>query len=52
MIYLDAATGGIYLEKPEDRERYVAVFDHTIAAALSPKDSLALIQRMADAVGT
>jgi transcriptional regulator with XRE-family HTH domain len=50
VIYLDAATGGIYLEKPEDRERYEAVFDHAIAAALSPKDSLALIQRMADAL--
>ena len=52
VIYLDAATGGIYLEKPEDQERYAAVFDHTIAAALSPKDSLALIQRMADALRT
>ncbi len=47
VIHLDAATGGIYLEKPEDRERYTAVFDHTIATALSPKASLALIQRMA-----
>jgi transcriptional regulator with XRE-family HTH domain len=52
VIYLDAATGGIYLEKPEDRERYTTVFDHTIASALSPKDSLALIQRMADALRT
>jgi len=52
VIYLDAATGGIYLEKPEDRDRYTAVFDHAIAAALSPKDSLALIQRMADALRT
>jgi Domain of unknown function (DUF5753) len=24
VVYLDAATGGVYLEKPEDRERYAA----------------------------
>jgi transcriptional regulator with XRE-family HTH domain len=52
VVYLDAATGGVYLEKPEDRERYAAVFDHAIAAALSPKDSLTLVQRMAQALRT
>lgn len=52
VVYLDAATGGVYLEKPEDQERYAAVFDHTIAAALSPKDSLTLVQRMAEALRT
>ena len=52
VVYLDAATGGVYLEKPEDRERYAAVFDHAIAAALSPKDSLASGKRMAEALRT
>lgn len=52
VVYLDAATGGIYLEKPEDQERYAAVFDHTIASALSPKDSLTLMLRMAHALRT
>lgn len=43
VVYLDAATGGVYVEKAEDIERYAAVFDHVRAAALSPKDSLTLI---------
>lgn len=47
VVYLDAATGGIYLEKREDRDRYAAVFDHVRAAALSPKHSLPLIERTA-----
>jgi transcriptional regulator with XRE-family HTH domain len=36
-VYLDAATGGLYIEKPEDIARYAWVFDHVRAAALSPK---------------
>jgi hypothetical protein len=46
VVYLDAATGGVYLEKREDRDRYTAVFDHVIASALSPKHSLHLVERM------
>jgi hypothetical protein len=43
VVYLDAATGGVYVEKTEDIDRYASVFDHVRAAALSPKDSIALI---------
>jgi transcriptional regulator with XRE-family HTH domain len=50
VVYLDAATGGIYLEKREDRERYTGVFDHVRASALSPKASLSLIERIAQAL--
>lgn len=48
VVYLDAATGGIYLERSDDRERYAGVFSHVTASALSPKDSLPLIVRAAD----
>lgn len=48
VVYLDAATGGVYVEKPDDIERYTAVFDHVRAAALGPKESIALIERKMD----
>lgn len=50
VIYLDAATGGIYLESAEDRERYASVFSLLTASALNSQDSLPLIQRAADAL--
>ena len=43
VVYIDATTGGVYVEKAEDVERYASVFDHVRAAALSPKDSVAFI---------
>lgn len=48
VVYLDATTGGIYIEKAEDVDRYVSVFDHVRAAALSPKDSVAFIADAAE----
>lgn len=45
VVYLGTATGGVYVEKLEDIERYAAVFDHVRAAALGPKESIALIDR-------
>jgi len=30
-VYLDAATGGLYIEKPEDTARYTWIFDHVRA---------------------
>jgi hypothetical protein len=47
-VYLDAATGGLYLEKPEDIARYAWVFDHVRAAALSPRDTVLFIQNALD----
>jgi hypothetical protein len=45
VVYVDAATGGLYIEKPEDIARYTWVFDHVRAAALSPRDTVAFIQK-------
>lgn len=47
VVYLDAATGGVYIEKAEDVARYSWVFDHVRAAAMSPRNTVAWIQRMA-----
>jgi transcriptional regulator with XRE-family HTH domain len=44
-VYLDAATGGLYIEKPEDIARYAWVFDHVRAAALSPRDTVLFMQQ-------
>jgi transcriptional regulator with XRE-family HTH domain len=43
-VYLDAATGGLYMEKPDDIRRYAWVFDHVRAAALSPRDTVRFLQ--------
>ncbi|GAA4231971.1 helix-turn-helix transcriptional regulator [Actinomadura meridiana] len=48
VVYMEEQTGGLYLEKPPEIERYTMAFDHLRAAALRPSDSLALIARVAD----
>lgn len=48
IVYLDATTGGIYVDKADDVARYAQVFDHARAAALSPKDSVQYITSTAD----
>ncbi|MGA8113557.1 MAG: helix-turn-helix transcriptional regulator [Actinocatenispora sp.] len=40
VVYLDNATGGLYLETEEEVHRYNLMFDHLRAAALKPDDSL------------
>lgn len=47
-VYLDAATGGLYIEKPEDIARYAWVFDHVRAAALSPRNTVPFLQNALD----
>ncbi|MFD0689359.1 helix-turn-helix domain-containing protein [Actinomadura fibrosa] len=47
VVYLEAQTGGLYLEKKPEIERYSLAFDHLRAAALHPDDSRALISRVA-----
>jgi transcriptional regulator with XRE-family HTH domain len=47
-VYLDAATGGLYIEKTEDISRYSWVFDHVRAAALSQRDTVRFMQRILD----
>lgn len=40
VVYLDNATGGLYLETDEELRRYTLMFDHLRAAALKPDNSL------------
>ncbi len=48
VVYIDAATGGLYVEQPEDIVRYTWVFDHVRAAALSPRDTVRSIKNHID----
>jgi transcriptional regulator with XRE-family HTH domain len=48
VVYIDAATGGLYVEQPEDIVRYTWVFDHVRASALSPRDTVRFIQNRVD----
>jgi hypothetical protein len=45
VVFVEGLVGSIYLEKPEDLERYQRVFERLQAIALSPKDTIDLIIR-------
>jgi len=47
VVYLEAETGALYLEKPEDVRRYSLMIDYLRAQALGPAESRALIAQLA-----
>jgi transcriptional regulator with XRE-family HTH domain len=47
VVYLDALSGGIYLESQADVARYIRAFALLRASALSPADSIRLLARLA-----
>jgi transcriptional regulator with XRE-family HTH domain len=47
VVYLEALSGGVYLESQSDVARYVRAFALLRAAALSPDDSAGLLRRLA-----
>ncbi|HEY3733217.1 MAG TPA: helix-turn-helix transcriptional regulator [Streptosporangiaceae bacterium] len=48
VVYLEAQTGALYLEKTEDVRRYSLMFDYLRAQALSPEASRDLMTRLAN----
>lgn len=50
LVYLETATDGLYLEEPDQIERYTLMYEHLRATALSASDSLALIREVAAAL--
>ncbi|MFI6758264.1 helix-turn-helix domain-containing protein [Micromonospora sp. NPDC050417] len=48
VVYAENATGGLFLEKVEELQKYAFIFDHIRAAAIRPEDSVALIARLAE----
>lgn len=47
VVYVEAKTGALYLEKPEDVARYSLMFDYLRAQALSPEASRDLMTQLA-----
>jgi hypothetical protein len=43
VVYMETQTSALYLEAPQERERYSLVFDHLRAQALAPVESKAVI---------
>jgi len=48
IVYVEYATGSLYLERPAEVARYRLMFDHLRAAALAVEDSRRLLTRAAD----
>jgi transcriptional regulator with XRE-family HTH domain len=46
IVFVEGLVGSIYLERPEDLDRYHGVFSHLQRVALGPQDSIDLIARM------
>jgi transcriptional regulator with XRE-family HTH domain len=46
VVFVEGLVGSIYLERPEDLERYDRVFAYLQDVALSPKDSIDLIAQL------
>jgi transcriptional regulator with XRE-family HTH domain len=47
IVYIEAETGALYLEKPDDVNRYSLMIDYLRAQALGPAESRALIAQLA-----
>jgi hypothetical protein len=47
VVYLESQTGSLYLEKLPEVDRYQAMFNHLVAKALGPDESLYLIAEVA-----
>lgn len=47
VVYLESQTGSLYLEKQPEVERYQAMFNHLVAKALGPEESVSLIAQVA-----
>ncbi len=47
VVFAENATGGLFLEKTEELQKYRFIFDHIRAAALRPEESVSLIARLA-----
>lgn len=43
VVFIDYLTGALYLEKPEEVDRYSLAFNHLVASAIPPRQSVELI---------
>ena len=43
VVFIDYLTGALYLEKPEEVDRYNLAFNHLVASAIPPRQSVEMI---------
>lgn len=48
VVYVEGLVGWIYLDRPQDIDRYLKVFDQLLAQALNPQDSIELIAEIGE----
>lgn len=48
VVFIDNATGGLFLEKAEELRKYISIFDTVRAAALPPEESYELIEMLVE----
>lgn len=47
VVYAENATGGLFLEKSDELQKYSFIFDYIRAAAIRPEESVALLAKLA-----
>ncbi|HUZ26176.1 MAG TPA: helix-turn-helix transcriptional regulator [Streptosporangiaceae bacterium] len=50
VVYLETVGGNLYVDKPEETRLFATAFDHLRAAAISPRDTRAMLRAAADAL--
>jgi len=48
VAYIEHRAGALYLEEPQEIELHTVAFEHTCVLALSPDDSVTMIQDVAE----
>ena len=48
VVFIDNATGGLFLEKAEELSKYVPIFDTVRASALPPEESIEMIETLVE----
>jgi transcriptional regulator with XRE-family HTH domain len=47
VVFVDYLTGALYLEKPEEVDRYDLAFNHLVAAAIAPSQTIEFVRELA-----
>jgi hypothetical protein len=48
VVFIDNATGGLFLEKAEELRKYISLFDTARSAALAPQASIEMIEMLVE----
>jgi transcriptional regulator with XRE-family HTH domain len=48
VVFIDNATGGLFLEKAEELRKYISIFDTVRATALPPEESIEMIEMLVE----